>query len=76
MLYEVITLQGTLRDYPVERDARGRKLPLPGVDPRATMGGDVRLTIDGSMQAAAEAALERAVARHEAAGGLVVALDP
>jgi cell division protein FtsI (penicillin-binding protein 3) len=69
-------LRGTLRDYPVERDARGQKLPLPGVDPRATVGGDVRLTLDGAMQATAEEALERAVERHRASGGAVVALDP
>ena len=69
-------LQGTLRTYPVERDARGRKLPMQGVDPRATMGGDVRLTLDGSMQAVAEQALARTVSRFEALGGVLVALDP
>jgi len=69
-------LQGTLRSYPVERDAHGRKLPLQGVDPRATRGGDVRLTLDGSMQAVAEEALARSVARFEALGGVLVALDP
>jgi len=69
-------LQGTLKSYPVDRDARGRKLPLQGVDPRATMGGDVRLTLDGTMQAAAEEALARTVQRFEALGGMLVALDP
>jgi cell division protein FtsI (penicillin-binding protein 3) len=69
-------LQGSVRRYPVERDARGRKLPKEGVDPRATMGGDVRLTLDGSMQAVAEEALARTVSRHEALGGVLVALDP
>jgi cell division protein FtsI (penicillin-binding protein 3) len=69
-------LQGTLKTYPVERDAHGRKLPLQGVDPRATRGGDVRLTLDGSIQAVAEEALARTVRRHEALGGVLVALDP
>ena len=69
-------LEGSIKSYPVERDARGRKLPLPGVDPRATVGGDVRLTLDAVMQAAAEDALDRAVAQHEAIGGVLVAMDP
>lgn len=69
-------LQGTLKTYPVERDAHGRKLPLQGVDPRATRGGDVRLTLDGSIQAVAEEALDRTVKRFEALGGMLVALDP
>jgi len=69
-------LQGTLKSYPVERDAHGRKLPLQGVDPRATHGGDVRLTLDGSMQAVAEEALDQTVKRFEALGGVLVALDP
>ncbi len=69
-------LQGAMKSYPVERDARGRKLPRAGVDPRATVGGDVRLTLDGAMQAAAESALFDAVEAHEAAGGILVTLDP
>jgi len=69
-------LRGAGVAYPVERDARGRKLVSPGVDPRATVGGDVRLTIDAALQASAEAALARAVDAHEAAGGVVVSLDP
>jgi cell division protein FtsI (penicillin-binding protein 3) len=69
-------LEGSMKSYPVERDARGRKLPLPDVDPRATVGGDVRLTLDGAMQAAAESALDRAVTQHEASGGVIVTMDP
>ncbi len=58
-----------------ERDARGRRLLLPGADPGVTAGGDVRLTIDLAMQASAEAAVARAVTRHAARAGIVVSLD-
>lgn len=68
-------LRGTAHAYPVERDARGRLLALPGVRPTATAGGDVALTLDAAFQADAEAALSAAVAGSGAKGGLVLTLD-
>lgn len=69
-------LRGRAQAYAVERDARGRLLAVSGVDPRAASGGDVALTLDAALQADAEAALEAAIARTGAAGGLVLTLDP
>jgi cell division protein FtsI (penicillin-binding protein 3) len=60
----------------VERDARGRLLVGPGVDPNATAGGDVALTLDVTLQAEAEQALADGIAAAQARGGFVVSLDP
>ncbi len=60
----------------VERDNRGQLLLPPGIDPRANAGGDVRLTLDTVLQADAERALEEAVRKTGARGGIVVTLAP
>ena len=69
-------LKGQPRRVRVERDARGRTLALHSTDPRDAQGGDIALTLDATMQGAAEAALWEAVEKHEALGGLVLTLDP
>jgi cell division protein FtsI (penicillin-binding protein 3) len=60
----------------VERDARGRLLLGPGIDRNATAGGDVALTLDVTLQAAAEQALAEGIEAARARGGFVIALDP
>ncbi len=69
-------LTGSRLRVGVERDARGRLLIGPGLDPRATAGGDVLLTLDSTLQAQAEAALAVAIRRTGAREGFVVTLDP
>jgi cell division protein FtsI (penicillin-binding protein 3) len=69
-------LVGRPQRVAVERDARGRLLLGPGLDPRAAAGGDVALTLDLRFQADAEAALAEGIANARAAGGFVVSLDP
>jgi cell division protein FtsI (penicillin-binding protein 3) len=69
-------LRGHDRRIALERDARGNLLAPGGVDPRATAGGDVALTIDSALQAEAEQALHDVVRMTGATGGVVVAMDP
>ena len=69
-------LQGQASRVPVERDARGRLLVGPGLDPNATAGGDVALTLDVTLQADAEQALAEGIEAAGARGGFVVSLDP
>ncbi|MFO0688724.1 MAG: penicillin-binding transpeptidase domain-containing protein [Myxococcota bacterium] len=69
-------LSGRPRTVHVQRDARGRTLALQASDPREVEGGEVALTLDSAMQAAAEAALADTVAERGAKGGLVLTLDP
>ena len=69
-------LTGQPRRVRVERDARGRALALRSTDPREAQGGDILLTIDAAMQAAAEAALQEAVEAHDARGGIALTIDP
>jgi cell division protein FtsI (penicillin-binding protein 3) len=69
-------LLGRPQRLAVERDARGRLLLGPGLDPHATAGGDVALTLDLHLQAAAEAALAEGVKEARAKGGFVVAIEP
>lgn len=69
-------LTGRPRRVRVERDARGRALALRSTNPREAQGGDILLTIDGAMQAAAEAALQEAVEKNGAQGGIALTLDP
>lgn len=69
-------LRGTPRIYPVERDAHKRLLATGPVDPLATAGGDVALTLDAAFQADAEAALAESMAQTRARSGLVISLDP
>lgn len=69
-------LAGTPLRIPVERDNRGELLFPPGVDPGASVGGDVALTLDTVLQADAERSLESAVRKSGARGGIVVSLAP
>jgi cell division protein FtsI (penicillin-binding protein 3) len=69
-------LLGQPRRIAVERDARGQVLLGPGLDPTATAGGDIALTIDVAMQAEAEQALADGIVAAKARGGFVVAIDP
>jgi cell division protein FtsI (penicillin-binding protein 3) len=69
-------LSGTPLEVPVERDNRGQLLLPPGIDPGASSGGDVALTLDTVLQADAERALDQAVREGGARGGLVVTLAP
>jgi len=69
-------LRGQATRVSVERDARGRLLVGPGLDPNATAGGDVALTLDVTLQADAEQALAEGIDAAGARGGFVVSLDP
>ena len=69
-------LRGTTRRLRVERDGSGRFLLSDSETAWGTAGGDVALTIDAALQADAERALEAAVERTGARGGLVLAMDP
>lgn len=69
-------LRGTARSVPVQRDARGQLLLSETVDPYASAGGNVLLTLDAAFQADAESALDEAMAATGSASGLVVSLDP
>ena len=60
----------------MERDARGGLLVSGGPEGWSTAGGDVRLTLDMTLQADAAAALREAVAATGARGGVVLSLDP
>jgi cell division protein FtsI (penicillin-binding protein 3) len=69
-------LRGQARKIPVERDARGRLMIGTAPDPDATAGGDLMLTLDATLQADAERALDAAIASTQSRAGLVVSLDP
>ena len=69
-------LRGEARRVGVERDARGGLLVSGGLEGWSTAGGDVRLTLDMTLQAEAAAALRDAVAATGARGGVVLSLDP
>ncbi|MBC7789307.1 MAG: hypothetical protein H7Z74_05140 [Anaerolineae bacterium] len=59
------------------RDARGRRLPSPGVPGVAPVAGsDVVLTISQALQEIADRALQDAIAKMGAEGGDIVVLDP
>ncbi len=59
------------------RDARGRRLPSPGVPGLAPVpGSDVVLTISQALQEIADRALQDAIAKMGAEGGDIVVLDP
>jgi cell division protein FtsI (penicillin-binding protein 3) len=61
----------------LEQDPRGRRIPQ-GVftEQPPVPGSDVMLTIDPDLQLSTEAALQRAVEKTRANGGMAVALDP
>ena len=70
-------LRGPTAEMAVERDARGRKFLTSGIDgERTRQGANVELTLDSSLQYAAESELDRRVAETRAKGGLVLMLDP
>jgi cell division protein FtsI (penicillin-binding protein 3) len=69
-------LRGVERRIPVERDARGRLLWMTGSHSWDTSGGDIALTIDATLQAAAERALNETVEARKALGGVVIVMDP
>ncbi len=70
------TLRGRERAVIVERTADRRLLVVDPSLPRDMAGNDVRLTLDATLQAAAEGALAAAVERSGARGGVAVTLDP
>jgi len=70
-------LRGPTAEMAVERDARGRKFLTSGIDgERTRQGANVELTLDSSLQYAAESELDRRVEETRAKGGLVLMLDP
>lgn len=59
------------------RDAKGRKLLTNGVEaPESTQGAAVTLTLDATLQYAAETALAKAVVDAQATAGMAIVLDP
>ncbi len=71
---ELMGRHGTLL---YERDSVGRAIPLG--ERRLTPphpGSDVVLTIDRFIQRAAEVELDRAIAKHQASGGVVIVANP
>jgi len=69
-------LRGAAQRVALERDARGRLLADAGVDPRSAAGGDVALTLDATLQADVERALEETLRETGARGGLALVMDP
>ena len=68
-------LQGKNYTRPVRRDGLGGTMSRPGQHTE-TRGGDIRLTIDSSLQAHAEAALQQAIDKSGAEGGTVLSVVP
>lgn len=70
-------LRGDPATVPALRDAEGRVVFSDTLlDDRATLGDDVYLTIDRTIQAVAERELELSVRTFEAQAGSVVVMDP
>lgn len=69
-------LSGSRLVVPVERDGGGQLLARAPLRPSDAAGGDIALTIDVSLQAQAESALNEAIARTGARGGTIITLDP
>ena len=69
-------LRGKAQRITVERDAHGQRLVASGLDPRSAAGGDVRLSLDATLQAEIDAFLEEAIAATGARRGTVVSMDP
>lgn len=74
-LQEDAWLRGTPRRLPVERDGSGHFLLTSGSG-GGTAGGDVKLALDATLQAAAERELQAAVEATGARGGLLLSMDP
>lgn len=61
----------------LEQDPRGRRIPQGTFNEQPPVpGSDIMLTLDPDLQLATEAALDRAVEKTRANGGMAVALDP
>ena len=70
-------LKGTPRKIYVDRDARGGRVFVEGIqNADQTQGYDVVLTIDKTIQYIAEKELEAAVAAGQAKGGIAVVMEP
>lgn len=68
-------LSGSRLVVPVERDGGGQLLARAALRPSDAAGGDIALTIDVSLQAEAENALDEAIEQTGARGGTIITLD-
>ncbi len=70
-------LRGSAMEVKGIRDALGRELLVDGlVDPSATAGKDVVLTVDKFLTYTTEKALAAAVEKHHAKAGVAIVMDP
>ncbi|MEE8581309.1 MAG: penicillin-binding protein [Myxococcota bacterium] len=69
-------LRGNPRVVAVERDGGGRLLVRHALAPSDSAGGDIALTIDATMQAAAEEVLQSAIETNGARSASIITLDP
>ena len=69
-------LAGTPLTIRVERDGGGQLLADTQLRPTDAAGGDIKLTLDASLQAEAENALADAIAQTGARGGTIITVDP
>ncbi len=70
-------IRGETGSSVTERDALGRRVLVQGVeDLRIPPGSDMYLTIDTSIQYAAEKELEAAIAKYRAKAGVAIVADP
>jgi cell division protein FtsI (penicillin-binding protein 3) len=69
-------LAGQRMVVPVERDGGGQLLARSLIRSADAAGGDIALTIDLGMQAAAEAALASAIEKTGARGGAIITIEP
>lgn len=70
-------LRGEAGEILIERDPQGRAIPSGerSIDP-GRPGSNVQLTLDSAIQHESEAALEDAVAKFNAKGGVAAVMDP
>ena len=69
-------VRGRSAQRPLLRDASGTRFVAPwSLEDTPQAGADLVLTLDATLQQAAEAALARAVERHRAKAGIMVILD-
>ena len=70
-------IRGETGSSVTERDALGRRVLVQGVeDLHIPPGSDVRLTIDTSIQYAAEKELEASITKYRAKAGVAIVADP
>ncbi len=75
--HEDRVLRGVAGELVSERDPAGRSIPSGRYrHRRTTPGRDVHLTVDTAIQYEAEAALENAMEKYSAKGGIVAVMDP